>query len=102
MNQPDQILAAMACVVSAAAVLLAAFLTHCTRIRPEPQPARGDAVEQWLRAQRDVHSDKYGVTPAWFILDDLLNLYRLHADTATPLDQHCCEGNGCDCLEVAP
>lgn len=52
-----------------------------------PVPARGDAVEKWLERQRDQHSDQYGVTPAWFLLDDLLDQYRLHAATGIPLDQ---------------
>lgn len=68
-----------------------------------PLPARGDAVEAWLRAARDVHSDRYGVTPAWFVLDDLLDLYRLHADTGTPLTEHVCQGQvigDCECLET--
>lgn len=78
---------------------LLAALTHsgpgCTR---PPLPARGDDVEAWLKGQRDAHSDRYGVTPAWYVLDDVLNAYRLHADTGTPLDQHVCD---CDCAEVA-
>jgi hypothetical protein len=69
-----------------------------------PQPARGDAFEAWLKAARDVHSDRYGVTPAWFVLDDLLDSYRLHADTGTPLTEHVCDGRvigDCECMEVA-
>ena len=69
-----------------------------------PLPARGDAVEAWLKGQRDAHSDRYGVTPAWYVLDDALDRYRLHADTRTPLDQHVCEGlmaGDCDCTEEA-
>jgi hypothetical protein len=70
-----------------------------------PLPARGDAVEAWLKGQRDTHSDRYGVTPAWYVLDDALDTYRLHADTRTPLTEHVCEGRvagDCDCFEVAP
>lgn len=65
-------------------------------------PQRGDAVEAWLKARRDEHRDQYGATPAWFLLDDLLDLYRLHADTGTPLGEHLCEGRvvgDCECLE---
>lgn len=70
-----------------------------------PLPARGDDVEAWLRAQRDAHSDRYGRDPAWYVLDDALDQYRLHADTRTPLNQHVCEGllaGECECTEVAP
>lgn len=70
------------------------------RLAAQAMPARGDAVEVWLKAQRDVHSDRYGVTPAWYVLDDALDRYRLHADTGTPLDQHACDGPHCDCAEV--
>jgi DNA polymerase-3 subunit epsilon len=66
------------------------------------QPRRGDAVEQWLKARRDEHADKYGRVPAWWALDGLLDNYRLHADTGTPLGQHVCESRAvgdCDCLE---
>jgi hypothetical protein len=66
-----------------------------------PIPARGDAFDTWLKTQRDAHSDRYGVTPAWYVLDDALDRYRLHADTRTPLTEHVCEGRGdCDCAEV--
>jgi hypothetical protein len=68
-----------------------------------PPPARGDAVEVWLKAARDVHSDRCGVTPAWFVLDDLLDRYRLHADTRTPLTGHVCQSQvigDCECLET--
>jgi hypothetical protein len=53
-------------------------------------PRRGDAVEQWLKAQRDQHREQ---TDDWFHIDGLLDEYRLHADTGTPLHQHVCEGN---------
>ncbi|WP_438489505.1 exonuclease domain-containing protein [Streptomyces sp. S186] len=69
------------------------------------QPRRGDAVEQWLKAQRDVQRDRFGRTPAWHNLDDLLDAYRLHADTRTPLGEHVCTAQAvgdCDCLETAP
>lgn len=70
-----------------------------------PLPARGDAVEAWLRAHRDRYVDSYGRTRAWYLFDDLLDQYRLHADTATPLGEHVCEGRvigDCDCMEVRP
>lgn len=68
-----------------------------------PTPARGDAVEQWLKTQRDKHTDSYSRTPAWYTLDDLLDTYRLHADTRTPLNEHVCEGRtvgDCECFET--
>jgi len=59
------------------------------------QPRRGDAVEAWLKAQRDLcigHASTYNA------VDGLLDQYRLHADTSTPLDQHVCErGTTDDC-----
>ncbi|MGW2048628.1 hypothetical protein ACWCPF_26105 [Streptomyces sp. NPDC001858] len=55
-------------------------------------PRRGDPVEAWLKARR-----KYTTTwHDWHTLDDLLDAYRLHADTGTPLGKHVCEGDGCD------
>lgn len=69
-----------------------------------PLPARGDDFEQWLKAQRDQYEDRYGYSPAWYTVDAVLDAYRLHADTRTPLDQHVCEGRpagDCGCLEVA-
>lgn len=64
------------------------------------QPRRGDHIEAWLKTQRDLHRDAQGPTCGWQHLDDLLDDYRLHADTGTPLSDHVCEGNRCDC-EVA-
>lgn len=72
---------------------------------PAPdQPIRGDAVEAWLKQQRDRHLDDYGRNPEWYALDDLLDTYRLHADTRTPLNEHICEGriaSECDCPDDA-
>jgi hypothetical protein len=65
----------------------------------ETQPRRGDAFEAWLKAQRAEF--ERGESP-WPILDYLLDRYRLHADTGTPLGEHVCEGRtvgDCDCLE---
>jgi hypothetical protein len=65
------------------------------------QPRRGDQFEQWLKTQRDENRDTgHGV---WSTLDGLLDRYRLHADTGTPLGEHVCEGQAvgdCQCLEV--
>ncbi|MBR8638657.1 hypothetical protein KEF29_03420 [Streptomyces tuirus] len=64
------------------------------------QPSRGDAVERWLKAQRDEHRDTgRGV---WTTLDNLLDRYRLHADMGVPLGGHVCEARvvgDCRCLE---
>jgi hypothetical protein len=83
------------------------FLAAVTHSGPgydlPPVPARGDHVEQWLKAQRDRFQDRYGRAPAWYTVDAVLDQYRLHADTRTPLDQHVCEGRAvgdCACLET--
>ncbi|MEE2040117.1 hypothetical protein Q8791_23140 [Nocardiopsis sp. CT-R113] len=58
-------------------------------------PDRGDKIAAWLKAERDEHPKS---TVHWTALDELLDLYRLHADTGTRLDQHACEGRCCaDC-----
>jgi hypothetical protein len=65
-------------------------------------PRRGDQFEQWLKARRDEFGYK---GPTWVELDNVVNLYRLHADTGTPLAEHVCEARAvgdCDCLEKAP
>jgi hypothetical protein len=79
-------------------------LTHTgPSYQPPPLPARGDAVEAWLKARRDEYLNAYGRTPEWYALDAVLDAYRLHADTGTPLREHLCEGRvagDCNCLEV--
>jgi hypothetical protein len=60
----------------------------------ETRPARGDQFEAWLKAQRDLCE---GHASTWNVVDGLLDQYRLHADTGTPLDQHACDGPHCDC-----
>jgi hypothetical protein len=63
-------------------------------------PRRGDQVEAWLKQQRDERrDDDHG---QWSTLDALLDAYRLHADTSTPLGERICEGRvvgDCECLE---
>ena len=71
--------------------------------QPETQaaPRRGDAVEQWLKTQRDEYEVRS--SPQWGALDEVLDTYRLHADTGTPLGEHVCEGRvvgDCECLET--
>lgn len=63
------------------------------------RPARGDAFEAWLKAQRDEYEVRS--SPQWHALDEVLDTYRLHADTGTPLDQHACDGPHCDCPPAA-
>lgn len=54
------------------------------------QARRGDEFEAWLKEKRDVYSeardrDEYS-RAIWYALDDLLDDYRLHADTGVPLE----------------
>ncbi|WP_405824255.1 hypothetical protein OG705_29245 [Streptomyces sp. NBC_00838] len=70
------------------------------RADTEAPPRRGDAFEQWLKAQRDEYEQTTG--REWRALDEVLDTYRLHADTGAPLGQHVCEGRAvrdCECLE---
>lgn len=55
-------------------------------------PRRDDEFAMWLKTRRDA---EHGPTE-YAVIDKLLDLYRLHADTGVPLDQHVCEGR-CDC-----
>lgn len=70
------------------------------------RPTTAAAVEAWLKAQRDQYGwhGSNDATP-WHTIDGLLDQYRLHADTGTPLDQHVCEGGNVDdcagCYETA-
>jgi len=69
--------------------------------QPETRPRRGDAFEAWLKAQRDEYEVRS--SPQWIALDEVLDTYRLHADTGTPLGEHVCEGRmvgDCECLET--
>jgi hypothetical protein len=69
-------------------------LTHSgPSYQPAVQPRRGDQVEQWLKAQRNDCPER---TDSWNLLDHVLDTYRLHADTRTPLGQHVCEGGNFD------
>lgn len=63
------------------------------------RPRVGDAVEQWLKSQRDAYHQH---CPQWQALDETLDTYRLHAYTGTPLHEHVCEGGNehCDCMEA--
>jgi len=46
-------------------------------------PQRGDDVETWLKRQRDLYPKN---TRQWSCIDDLLDNYRLYADTGSRLD----------------
>lgn len=51
------------------------------------QPVRGSDIDTWIKAARDVIHPKAGLGDqgAWWALDDLLNDYRLRADTGATL-----------------
>jgi hypothetical protein len=57
----------------------------------EPHRAkRGSDVEAWIKAARDLHDERvYGPYEA---LNDLLDDYRLHADTGTALNEEVPDG----------
>jgi hypothetical protein len=67
------------------AALLPVMHACVDALEAEPHKAkRGDEVEAWIKATRDRFTphDKH-----WNSLDWLLDDYRLHADTATPLSE---------------
>lgn len=74
------------------------FIARAERIDDVPElPRRGDAVEAWLKRQRDSIRVQDAYDARWVaLLDELLDAYRLHADTGTPLHEHCCEGGNVD------
>ena len=47
------------------------------------KPRRSDSVAEWLKRNRDRFEKGEA---AWDLLDSLLDDYRLHADTGTPLE----------------
>ena len=50
-------------------------------------PERGDQVDRWLKKWRDSFPQGVqGTSHGWHVVDDILNDYREHADTGTPLD----------------
>lgn len=52
----------------------------------EHRPERGSNVEAWIKHYRDQHRATDGtLTGAWHAVDGLLDDYREHADTGTPL-----------------
>lgn len=70
------------------------ILLLCGKPLPQ-QPRRDDEVAKWLKARRDeLPRDHWG--NHWSLIDGLLDDYRLHADTSTPLDQHVCTTTPCE------
>lgn len=63
---------------------------------PTPEPV-DDHVAAWIKAARDRQNPDGTAWDLgrWNVLDDLLEDWRLHADTGTPIDQHACEGPYC-------
>lgn len=53
---------------------------HCTE-QAGHRPRRGDEVEAWLRNWREQVAAK-----GWITIDAMLDDYRFHADTGTPLN----------------
>jgi hypothetical protein len=52
------------------------------RVAATSTPRRGDDTEQWLKHWRDMCGEG---GDGWHVLDQVLDDYRLHADTGTPL-----------------
>lgn len=52
-------------------------------------PKRGDDIEVWIKQWRDRYAPRRNDldTAAWILADDMLDDYRLHADTGMPIDQ---------------
>jgi hypothetical protein len=53
------------------------------------EPRRGDEVEAFIKRHRGAYrgpDDPDGRTVSWDVVDHILDAYRLHADTGTPLD----------------
>jgi hypothetical protein len=58
------------------------------------RPERGSDVEEWIKKARDLreHPGQSQIEwHVWHALNDLLDDYRLHADTGTPLGQEVSE-----------
>jgi hypothetical protein len=75
------------------------LLGEIRRLRAQQHmPSRDDAVAAWLKAERDRWEQHRDIE--WDALDNLLDEYRLHADTRTPLNEHACSGPFCECDEA--
>ena len=69
------------------------------------RPRRGDEFEAWLKARRDRYDRtdrREESSEFWHEFDAALDLYRLHADTGTPLDRHACPDGRCECASAGP
>lgn len=62
-------------------------------------PSRDDDVAAWLKRERDQYR-RLQMRAAAHVIGNLLDEYRLHADTGTPLLQHACDGPHCCNAEV--
>lgn len=64
-----------------------------TTPNPTHEPYRGSDVEAWIKRHRDQysHGDEH-----WTTLDDLLDAYRNHVYTGTPLTEWAPSGPGDD------
>ena len=60
------------------------YLRHTPKGGVMRLPMRGDDVENWLRWQRDKWERD---ADEWGIINDVLDEYRKHADTGTPLTE---------------
>lgn len=69
-------------------------------VEPPHVPRRDDAVATWLKQMRD--RDREAGYDAWTVLDFVLDEYRLHSDTGTPLDRHACAGSYCGAASPLP
>lgn len=63
------------------------------------RPNRDDDVAGWLKRQRDKYRRMGEVLESQIHLaiDDLLDDYRLHADTGTPLSEEALDGSDSEC-----
>jgi hypothetical protein len=64
-----------------------ALIAEVERLRREHDPRRGSDVEAWVKQQRDLHPKDSDWSHGWYVLDDLLNDYRDHADCGVPLGE---------------
>lgn len=56
------------------------------------RPQRGDDVDEWVKRNRDFYRATNVNVDGYTVLDNLLNDYRLHADTGMPLSEEARDG----------
>jgi hypothetical protein len=61
------------------------LICEVERLRREHEPRRGSDVEAWIKWHRDRNPKGSDCSHGWYVLDDLLDSYREHSDTGTPL-----------------